>query len=87
MSRMGTNARLIGPLSRAVSAELRAELARQSYSVRGFSKMHGVPLTRLHKTLRGERVVDVEDLYSLSELLGIEPVDVLRRAQRIAESE
>ncbi|MDR6867641.1 DNA-binding Xre family transcriptional regulator [Microbacterium resistens] len=77
---MGTNAREIGELSKAVSAELRAHLARRKISVRAFAASTRLPLTTLHKTLNAQRVVDVEDLYSICGPLGVEPGDVLDAA-------
>ncbi|MDE2100823.1 MAG: hypothetical protein KGL39_26490 [Patescibacteria group bacterium] len=50
--------------------------------MRAFSAAFGLPLTTLHKTLRAERVVDVEDLYSICEPLGIDAADVVAAAER-----
>lgn len=74
---MGTNARDIGDFSRAVSAELRAHLARKKISVRAFALSTGLPLTTLHKTLNAQRVVDVEDLFAICVPLGIQPGDII----------
>lgn len=82
MSHMGTNAREIGDFSVAVSAELRAAIARANYSVRAFSRASHFPLTTLHKTLRAERVVDVEDIAQICDFLDIEPSDLLGAAEQ-----
>ena len=79
---MGTNAREVGDFSIAVSAELRGAIAKAGYSVRAFAKASRLPLTTLHKTLRAERVVDVEDLAQICDALRIEPSDILERAER-----
>lgn len=82
---MGTNARDIGPVSEAVSEELRALLARHKMSVRAFAQTHNLPLTTLHKTLNAQRVVDVEDLYSICEPLGADPAEILDAAIKAAD--
>lgn len=78
---MGTNARDVGDFSHAVSAELRAAIARANYTVRAFAREHALPLSTLHKTLRAERVVDVEDLAQICQALGIDPSDIVERAE------
>ena len=74
-------------MSLAVSAELRAALARKRYTVARLVKESGLPKSTLHKTLNGQRVVDVEDLYSICRFLGIEPADVVRAASKQVEIE
>mgnify|MGYP001118261691 CR=1 FL=1 len=80
MEKRGSNARLIGPMSLAVSAELRAELARQGFNVQSFARHSNLPVSTLHKTLKGKRVVDVEDLFAICDALGVEPGPVVDRA-------
>lgn len=82
---MGTNARDIGPVSEAVSAELRALLARHKMSVRAFAQAQNLPLTTLHKTLNAQRVVDVEDLYAICDPLGADPAGILEAAIKAAD--
>lgn len=86
MEKRGSNARTIGPMSLAVSAELRAELARQGYSVQSFARHSNLPVSTLHKTLKGQRVVDVEDLFSICEALMVQPGTIVDRASREALS-
>lgn len=78
---MGTNAREVGDYSLAVSAELRAAIAHKGYSVRAFASAFNIPMTTLHRTLRGERVVDVEDLAQICGALNLDPSAVLERAE------
>ena len=70
---MGTNARTPETVSRAVSEELRVLRARHGdgkESVRDLAQRCGVPYSTLHKTLAGERMVDVEELHKIAVALG-----------------
>lgn len=80
----GANARYIGPMSKAVSAELRAALARAGKSATQLSKDANLSKSTLHKTLKGDRVVDVEDLYEICWALGIEPHEIIEAATEVA---
>ena len=79
---MGTNARVIGDFGLAVAAELRAAIAHAGLSRRAFAQKAHFPLTTLHKTLRGERVIDVEELAQLCDYLDVEPSGILSRAEQ-----
>lgn len=82
LSHMGTNARELGDFSYAVAAELRAAIAHAGYSRRAFATRANLPITTLHKTLRGERVADVEDLAQICDYLeGVTPAAILHRAE------
>lgn len=68
---MGTNARIPEAVSQAVSEELRVIRARrEKESVRDLAARCGVPYSTLHKTLAGERMVDVEELRKIATALG-----------------
>lgn len=68
---MGTNARVPEAISRAVSEELRVIRARRAKeSVREFAERCGMPYSTLHKTLAGERMIDVEELHKIARALG-----------------
>jgi transcriptional regulator with XRE-family HTH domain len=68
---MGTNSRTPETVSRAVSEELRVLRARHGKeSVRDFAVRCGVPYSTLHKTLAGDRMVDVEELHKIAVALG-----------------
>ena len=86
MEKKGSNARAIGPMSLATSAELRAEIARKGYSVQQFARISGLPVSTLHKTLKGHRVVDVEDVFSICEALGVDPGALIDMAAENARS-
>lgn len=72
-------------MSNAVAAELRALLARHRMSVRAFAAATGLPLSTLHKTLKAERAIDVEDLYEICVALDAEPAEVVAAATRAVE--
>ncbi|MFD5599218.1 helix-turn-helix domain-containing protein [Leucobacter sp. NPDC058333] len=67
-------------MSLAVSAELRAELARKGFNVQSFARHSNLPVSTLHKTLKGLRVVDVEDLFAICEALDLDPGALVDRA-------
>lgn len=83
---MGTNARYVGAMSKAVAAELRAELARNQCSIRSFAAKHALPLSTLHKNVSGKRAIDVEDLYLICDGLGISISSIIARAERAIAS-
>lgn len=77
---MGTNARGIDHFGLAVAAELRAAIARADLTQREVSEGSGVPLATLNKTLKGNRVADVDDLYAIAAFLRISPAAILTQA-------
>jgi transcriptional regulator with XRE-family HTH domain len=82
-----SNARAIGPMSKAVSAELRAALARAKMSVSRLATESGMAKSTLHKTLNAQRAVDVEDLYFICDYLGVQPETVIAAATVVANKE
>ncbi|MCU1438878.1 MAG: hypothetical protein JWP66_1965 [Naasia sp.] len=46
-----------------------------------------VPLSTLHKTLKGQRVVDVEDLYNICFGLGIDPTTIIEAATAVVRAD
>jgi transcriptional regulator with XRE-family HTH domain len=80
MENAGRNQRYLGPISMAVSAELRAALARKGWNVQRFAAISGLPLSTLHKTFKGQRVVDVEDVFAICEFLDADPADIIHAA-------
>lgn len=79
------NARYIGPMTEAVAQELRAELARQKRSAKSLAEDNGLNRSTLHKTLNAQRAIDVDDLFSLAELLNISAAELFARAEVIAQ--
>ncbi|QKS20955.1 helix-turn-helix transcriptional regulator [Curtobacterium sp. Csp1] len=78
---MGTNSRELGPMSQAVSAELRAEAGRRNIGVRELAARSRLPYSTVSKTLRAQRVVDVEELARLAHGMDIEPAEIVRNAE------
>jgi len=83
---MPTNGRYIGEMSEAVSAELRAELARRKIPVRTMASLTGIPLSTLQRTLNAQRAVDVEDLNEFCTFLDIETSELIARATLVARA-
>ncbi|QIK64107.1 helix-turn-helix transcriptional regulator [Leucobacter viscericola] len=84
MEKKGRNARNIGPMSLAIAAELRAAIARAGYNVKMLSDETRLPLSTLHKTLKGQRAIDVEDVLVICDHLGLEPGDIMNAAAQYA---
>lgn len=78
---MGTNARDVDVLARAIAAELRAEQARQNVTLRALAERAGIPHSTLSKSLNELRVLDVEEFAKVCAALGIEPAVIFARAQ------
>lgn len=78
---MGTNSRELGPMSQAVSAELRAEAGRRNLGVRELAARSRLPYSTVSKTLRAQRVVDVEELARLAHGMDVEPAEIVRNAE------
>lgn len=82
---MGTNARDVDVLARAIAAEIRAEQARQNLTLRALASRSGVPHSTLSKSLNEQRVLDVEELGKVCAALGIEPAEIFTRAAAAAQ--
>lgn len=78
------NARYIGPMTEAVAQELRAELARQKRSAKRLAEENGLNRSTLHKTLNAQRAIDVDDLFTLADLLNVSAAELFSRAEAIA---
>lgn len=70
------------PIARAVSAEVRAEMARHQPTVTGIqlAGMIGISQNYLAKRLRDETPPDLDDLDAISNALGITFDDLVARA-------
>jgi transcriptional regulator with XRE-family HTH domain len=77
---MGRAGRSIGPITRAVAAELRAERARADVTIAVLSDSCGVPRSTLSRMLKGEAAMDVAALYAVTASLGVALHDVMARA-------
>jgi transcriptional regulator with XRE-family HTH domain len=82
---MGRAGRSIGPITRAVAAELRAERARADVTIAVLSDSCGVPRSTLSRMLKGEAAMDVAALYAVTASLGVTLHDVMARAAASVE--
>lgn len=69
-------------MSRAVAAELRMVMAGRDEPImqKDISAASGVPQSTLSRLLRGDKVIDIEQLVSVCQALGIDAGAVLDRA-------
>jgi len=80
---MGTNARVPETVSKAVSEELRVIRARlPKESLRDLAERCKVPYSTLHKTLAGDRMIDVEELDKVARGLRTTGSAVLAEVER-----
>ncbi|TFC92024.1 MULTISPECIES: helix-turn-helix transcriptional regulator [Cryobacterium] len=74
-----------GPLSVAVAEILRREFNRSDFvSQKALGAAVGISQSQMSKHLRGERVLDVDQLDALCDALNLQIVDVVRSAQAAA---
>lgn len=85
---MATGRRKIGAATRAVVAELKAERVRQN-ATRGtkwtqvtLAEASGVPKDTIKGIDAGRSPLDVEQLFALSEALGVAPSEIVARAEQ-----
>jgi len=69
----------------SVAAQLRAEISAAHMSVSEFVRRSGIPRPTLDRYLSGERDMPLGVLYKASEILGVEPPTILKRAHDRAE--
>ena len=69
-----------GPLARAISAEVRATLARQNMTVKELAEKCGLSQGYLGKRLRDEAPLNANDFESISKVLGKEVVPFVQSA-------
>lgn len=65
------------PYRSAVTAELRAEMARQRKNKTNLSRKTGIPARSLARRLSGDGPLDVEDLALIAGALGKSPAEFL----------
>ena len=69
-----------GPLARAISAEVRATLARQNMTVKDLAAASGLSQGYLGKRLRDEAPLNANDFESICKVLGREIVQFVQTA-------
>ena len=73
-----------GPLARAISAEVRATLARQNMTVKDLAAACGLSQGYLGKRLRDEAPLNANDFESICKVLGREVVQFVQVALEAA---
>ena len=73
-----------GPLARAISAEVRATLARQNMTVKDLAAACGLSQGYLGKRLRDEAPLNANDFESICRVLGKEVVPFVQAALEAA---
>jgi transcriptional regulator with XRE-family HTH domain len=78
---MGRAGRSIGPITKAIGAELRAERARADVTILKLSSACGVPRSSLARMLKGEAGMDAAALYAVCSSLGVSMHELVARAE------
>lgn len=68
-------------INSAVAAELRAERGALSVTVDRLAETSGVPKRTLIRYLKAERSIDIASLWSIATSLGVDPGEIMRRAE------
>lgn len=69
----------VGPLARAVAAEVRAEMARQEMTGIELSRVTGLSNNYLARRLRGEFPFTLNDLEPVASALRVSPAELFSR--------
>ena len=67
-------------MTKAVAGCMRAEMARLGWSATRLAAESGIPKSTLHRSLRADRAIDVEDVFAFTEFLGLDIGEFLNRA-------
>lgn len=71
-----------GAYSEIVAAEVRAEVARQRLTGREVARLVGRPPNTVSRWLNGTVAMDINAFYLVAEALDVDPLEILRRADR-----
>lgn len=78
------NARPIGVMTQAVATEMRMVMAEHKVSAAKLASQTNLAKSTLHKTLRAERAIDVEDVHNFCDFFDLNPAELIARAaQRV----
>ena len=75
---------LVGPATRYIAGELRAERGRRDLTVERLAEASGVAKTTVVRALKGETALSIEVLIPLCHALGIDSGSLLDEAQKQA---
>ena len=78
---MPARSREVGELGSEVAQILSEARDRSGLSLRAVEDASGVGFTQVQKMLKGAKVITLDELGSICEALGLDPVEVLREAQ------
>lgn len=71
-----------GALAAAVSAEVRAAMARKRMSAKGLAEAAGLSPSYLSKRLRDEAALTINDLQAVCSVLGVDVLEMMTAAAR-----
>lgn len=74
-----------GPLAKSIAAILRAALKDAGITQARAGEALGESQTQVGKYLRGEQALNVDQIQTLCDMLGLDFHELMRRAQRRAE--
>lgn len=74
-----------GPLSRKIGRLVRQMIEEDGHSQASVAQQIGMSQSQLSKCLRGERILDVEQLDALAHLFDTTAVQILREAARLGD--
>lgn len=80
---MPARSREVGELGSAVAQILADARDRSGLSLREAEEASGVGFTQIQKMLKGTKVITLDELGSICDALGLDPVEVLREAQEM----
>ncbi|MDU0348325.1 helix-turn-helix transcriptional regulator [Actinomyces sp. MRS3W] len=78
---MPARSREVGELGSEVAQILSEARDRSGLSLRAVEDASGVGFTQIQKMLKGVKVITLDELGSICDALGLDPVEVLREAQ------
>ncbi|WP_210578628.1 helix-turn-helix domain-containing protein [Actinomyces succiniciruminis] len=80
---MPARSREVGELGSAVARILADARDRSGLSLREAEEVSGVGFTQIQKMLKGAKVITLDELGSICDALDLDPVEVLREAQKM----
>lgn len=70
----------LNPRSEAVSAEVRAEMARQKVSMNSLAMQVGIPVSTLRRSVLGQRPFSIDELHDVAEFLNISMAELIHNS-------
>jgi transcriptional regulator with XRE-family HTH domain len=64
-----------------ITAELRAEMAAQRYTIKGLAELTGYSRSLLNSRFNGHKAFDMDELAAITKVLGITVKELLARAE------